>query len=270
MFVHLPIVLPAAGKFLSRLLLAGVATAVAQVEKKLPLPGEVFQVEGHTAFVIAPDRRTAGAPTPWVWYAPTLPNLPAQPEKWMFERFLQAGIAIAGIDARESYGSPDGCALYSALHRELTHRRGFSEKPVLLGRSRGGLMTLNWAVENPTKVAGFAGIYPVCNLASYPGLPKAAGAFHLTAARLEAELAQHNPLDRLAPLARARVPLFAIHGDVDTLVPLEANSGELEKRYRALGGTMTLIVPRGQGHTMWPGFFESEELVQFVVRHARP
>jgi hypothetical protein len=33
---------------------------------------------------------------------------------------------------------------------------------------------------------------------------------------------------------------------------------------------MTLIVPRDQGHNMWPGFFESEELVQFVVRHARP
>lgn len=270
MFLRLPIALPAPGKFLSHLLLAGVATAVAQVEKKLPLPGEVFQVEGHTAFVIAPDHKAAGEPTPWVWYAPTLPNLPAQPEKWMFERFLQAGIAIAGIDAGESYGSPDGCALYSALHRELTQRRGFSEKPVLLGRSRGGLMTLNWAVDNPTKVAGFAGIYPVCNLASYPGLPKAAGAFHLTAARLEAELTQHNPLDRLAPLARARVPLFAIHGDVDQLVPLEANSGEMEKRYRALGGTMTLIVPRGQGHNMWPGFFESEELVRFVVRHARP
>lgn len=188
----------------------------------------------------------------------------------MFERFLKAGIAIAGIDAGESYGSPDGCALYSALYRELTLRRGFSGKPVLLGRSRGGLMTLNWAVENPTKVAGFAGIYPVCSLTSYPGLPKAAGAFHLTPAQLETELTRHNPIDRLAPLARARVPLFAIHGDVDKLVPLEANSGEMEKRYRALGGTMTLIVPRDQGHNMWPGFFESEELVQFVVRHARP
>ena len=38
----------------------------------------------------------------------------------MFERFTQAGIAIAGIDVGESYGSPDGRALYSALLRR-TH-----------------------------------------------------------------------------------------------------------------------------------------------------
>jgi pimeloyl-ACP methyl ester carboxylesterase len=186
----------------------------------------------------------------------------------MFERFLHAGIAVAGIDVGESYGSPDGRALFSALYREMTARRGFAPQPVLLGRSRGGLMTLSWAAENPAKVAAFAGIYPVCNLASYPGLPKAAGAFRLTAEELGRELVQHNPLDRLAPLAAARVPLFAIHGDGDKIVPLEANSGAMARRYRALGGTLQLIVPPGQGHNMWPGFFECEELVAFVIHHA--
>ena len=64
------------------------------------------------------------------------------------------------------------------------------------------------------------------------------------------------------------MPLFAIHGDVDRLVPLEANSGLLRDRYTALGGEMTLLVPPGQGHSMWRGFFESGELVAFVLRHA--
>ena len=135
--------------------------------------------------------------------------------------------------------------------------------------SRGGLMTLAWAAENPDKVAAFAGIYPVCNLASYPGLTKAAPAYGLTPSELEARLADHNPIDRLAPLAKARVPLFAIHGDVDKIVPLEANSGLLKQRYTALGGTIELIVPPGQGHNMWRGFFECAELVTFVKTHAR-
>jgi hypothetical protein len=43
-----------------------------------------------------------------VWYAPTLPNLPGPEERWMFEKFRAAGIAVAGIDAGESYGSPAG------------------------------------------------------------------------------------------------------------------------------------------------------------------
>lgn len=236
-------------------------------QKSLPLSGEVFLVEGRTAFVILPPAKPADGPIPWVWYAPTLPNLPGDAEKWMFERFTRAGIAIAGIDVGESYGSPGGQALYSALYAQLTKKRGFAPKAVMLGRSRGGLMTLAWAVENADKVAGFAGIYPVCNVASYPGVARACGAYGMTVEELVARLAEHNPLDRLAALAKASVPLFAIHGDSDQVVPLEANSGEMRKRYEALGGQMQLVVPPGQGHNMWTGFFQCQELVDFVVAH---
>lgn len=237
--------------------------------KTLPLAGEVFQVQGHTAFVILPQTKSAGGPIPWVWYAPTLPNLPEGAEKWMFERFTQAGIAIAGIDVGESCGSPDGRALYSALYDELTKHRRFAPKAMLLGRSRGGLMALSWAAEHADKVAGFAGIYPVSNITSYPGIAQACGAYHLTADELSARLAEHNPIDRLAALAKAGVPLFAIHGDSDPTVPLDVNSGELRKRYEALGGHMRLIIPPGQGHNMWPGFFECQELVDFVVANVQ-
>jgi pimeloyl-ACP methyl ester carboxylesterase len=237
--------------------------------KVLPLPGQVFQVAGRTAFVIDPPTKPGEGRTPWVWYAPTLPGLPQAAETWMFQKFHDAGIAIAGIDVGESYGSPDGCKLFSSLHEELT-KRGYSSKPVLLGRSRGGLMALSWAADNPDKVGGFAGIYPVCNLASYPGLEKAAPAYGTTPDKLQQDLKTINPVDRLEPLAKAKVPLFAIHGDVDTVVPLEANSKLVETRYKAAGGQMTLIVPAGQGHNMWRGFFESEELVKFVIQNAKP
>jgi pimeloyl-ACP methyl ester carboxylesterase len=188
----------------------------------------------------------------------------------MFERFLAAGIAVAGIDVGESFGSPDGRKLFSEFYQHLTTKEGFSTKPILLGRSRGGLMTLGWAVDNPEKVGGFAGIYPVCNVASYPGVSQASGAYRLTPEELTAQLTKYNPVDQLQGLAKAKVPLFAIHGDVDQVVPLEANSGLVEKRYRTLGGEMQLVVPAGQGHNMWPGFFQSQELVDFVLRHAQP
>ncbi len=233
--------------------------------KSLPLPGDTFLVQGRPAFVIFPQAKPATEPIPWVWYAPTLPGLPGDEEKWMFERFTQAGSAIAGIDVGESYGSPDGRALYTAFYDELIKNRGFASKPVMLGRSRGGLMTLSWAEDNADKVAGFAGVYPVCNLASYPGAEKACDAYHLTVEELSTHLADYNPIDRLASLAKAGVPLFAIHGDSDTTVPLEANSGEMRKRYEALGGRMQLIVPPGQGHNMWTGFFQCQELVDFVL-----
>jgi pimeloyl-ACP methyl ester carboxylesterase len=251
-------------------LLLTISRTADAAEKQLPLPGEEFSVQGHAAFLIRARAPGNGKAKPWVWYAPTLPNLPGGAEKWMFEKFTEAGIAIAGIDVGESYGSPTGRALYSALYDELTTQRGYSRKPVMLGRSRGGLMTLCWAVENADKLAGFAGIYPVCSLTSYPGVAKAAPAYRMTSEELQTRLTEHSPVDRLAPLAKARVPLFAIHGDSDKVVPLEANSGLVKSRYDALGGSMQLIIPTGQGHNMWEGFFQCRELVAFVIRQAKP
>jgi len=239
-------------------------------KKDLPLAGKVFSVAGRTAFLIPAKADPTKKTRPWVWYAPTLPNLPAKEEKWMFEKFLEAGISVAGIDAGESYGSPRGNKLFTAFHSEMTDSLGYSAKPVLLGRSRGGLMTLSWAAANPDKVAGFAGIYPVCNLASYPGVAKAAGEYAMKPEELQAKLKEFNPVDRLAPLAKAGVPLFAIHGDVDKLVPLDANSGLMKERYAALGGRMELMVPKGQGHNMWSGFFQCQELVNFVANCCSP
>lgn len=44
----------------------------------------------------------------------------------------------------------------------------------------------------------------------------------------------------------------------------------MKQRCEELGGRMELIIPEGQGHSMWPGFFQSEELVAFVLRHSAP
>jgi len=237
-------------------------------EKRLPLKGEVFTIQKHTAFLILPDKPQAGKPIPWVWYAPTLRGLPANSEKWMFERFLKAGIAIGGVDVGESYGSPKGRAIYTALHEHLVKKRGLDKQACLLARSRGGLMLYCWAAENPDKVRCITGIYPVCNIASYPGLKRACGAYDLSAEELEAQLAKHNPIDRLKLLAKAKVPIFHIHGDQDRVVPLDKNSGLIKERYDKLGGSMMLEVVKGQGHNMWNGWFQSQALVDFVIKHA--
>jgi len=239
-------------------------------EKRLPLPGKVFEVEGRTAFLILPEKKqiTAGKPIPWVWYAPTLPRLPGKEENWMFEQFLAAGIAIAGIDVGESFGSPAGRKHYSALHKALTTEHGLAPKAVMLARSRGGLMLYSWAADHPDKVAGIAGVYPVCNIASYPGVKRAASAYGLDEAGLQAVLETHNPIDRLAPLAKAKVPLHHIHGDNDRVVPLDLNSGLLAERYKALGGPVTLEVVKDGGHDMKRHWFESQALVDFVIEQA--
>lgn len=227
-----------------------------------------LEVDGHPAFLMLPPERKM-EPIPWVLYAPTLGrDLPGKAEAWMFEQFLRAGIAIAGVDVGESFGSPQGRKTYNSLHRLLVEKHGLSPQACLLARSRGGLMLYAWAADHPQKVRCITGIYPVCNLSSYPGLEKASAAYGLTKDELAVHLAELNPIERLAPLAAAKIPLLHIHGDVDEVVPLETNSGLVAQRYRQLGGSIKLVVPKGQGHNMWPGFFQCQELVDFLIQQA--
>ena len=72
--------------------------------KQLILPGESFVVDGCPAFILLPPEEKRAMPQPWVMYAPTLPGLPDEHEKWMHEQFLAAGVAVAGIDIGEAYG----------------------------------------------------------------------------------------------------------------------------------------------------------------------
>lgn len=239
--------------------------------KKLILPGESFLVNGRPAFILLPPEDRRQTPQPWIMYAPTLPAYPDSHEKWMHEQFLQAGVAVAGIDVGEAYGSPEGQQHFTTLYRELTEDRGFASKVCLLGRSRGGLWVSSWAVRNSEKVSGLAGIYPVFDLRTYPGLNRAATAFHLTPEQLQAELSEHNPIEQTAVLAKARVPVFIIHGAEDKVVPLKENSAAVAECYRQAGAAdaLQLVVVEGQGHNFWPGFFRCQALVDFAVRQAK-
>jgi alpha-beta hydrolase superfamily lysophospholipase len=239
--------------------------------KDLILPGESFLVTERPAFVLLPEKDKRATPQPWVFYAPTLAGYPDSHEKWMHEQFLAAGVAVAGIDVGEAYGSPQGRELFSKLYDEVTTQRGFAKKPCMLGRSRGGLWVTSWASEHPDQVAGIAGIYPVFDFRTYPGLAQAAPAYDLSPKDLEARLAEFNPIERLAPLAKAKVPALFIHGDDDKVVPLKENSAEFAARYKAAGAeeSVTLIVAKGQGHNYWEGFFRCQELVDFTIARAR-
>jgi pimeloyl-ACP methyl ester carboxylesterase len=245
--------------------------AIAGPTPRLALPGENFAVEGRPAFIFLPPEARRTNPQPWIFYAPTLPGLPDEAERWMHEQFLAAGVAVAGVDVGEGYGSPKSRALFDALYRELTERRGFATKPCLFGRSRGGLWVSSWAIANPGRIAGIVGIYPVFDFRTYPGMTNAAPAYGLTPFELEARAAEFNPIARISVLARARVPVVLIHGDVDKVVPLKENSAELVRRYKEGGAEslVKLIVLEGQGHNYFEGFFHSQELVDFAIAQAR-
>ena len=233
-----------------------------------------FAVSGGNGFVIKPNHPSAGPLKPWVWYAPTFvkatPQMGRYPNAsldWLFTRLLDKGIWIAGVDVGESWGNARGRKAYTVFYKRVRKEYALSPHPCLLAQSRGGLMLYNWAVEHPRDVGCIAAIYPVTNLEGWPDLggEKIQRAYGTNEAQLRKHLSKNNPIDRLAPLARARVPIFHIHGDADKVVPLEQNSLDFARRYNDLGGKAEVEIVHGKGHEEVPEFFQSERLLDFIL-----
>jgi hypothetical protein len=102
--------------------------------------------------------------------------------------------------------------------------RGFSEKPVMSGDGAATGEVYVWAERNPDCISGIYGENPI----------------------MRASIAPVQPMDNLAPLAKSSVPILHVCGGLDP--NLESQTRETERRYRALGGELTVIVDEGKGH----------------------
>lgn len=229
---------------------------------------EDFKVADCDAFVIHPTKPAADGSKPWVWYAPTIGHHPSPGNAWLLTRLLDQGFYVAGIYAGETFANPRSREQFDAFYKHVTSTYGLAPKVTLLAQSRGGLNHYNFAANHPDRVLCIAGIFPVGDLRSFPSLKRAAPAYGIPPEALEQELSKHNPIERLAPIAAAKIPILHIHGDADKVVPLEKNSAVIHERYTALGGPMKLVVVPGKGHQNDAAFFESEEMLQFILKHA--
>lgn len=248
------------------LLLSLVAPAVLAGDA-LPKVAETFDVNGHKAYLYAAPNPAPGKP--WVWFAPTLKGLSLVTRKAYFEGFLNAGVSIAGCDLGEVRGAPASSAEFTKFYEEMV-KRGWSPKPILIGQSRGGLMMLGWAMRNPDKPQAFVGIYPVCNLGTW-GMKNTAvtlADYQLTEQEMRDRMKEFNPLDNLQVLADHKLPMFVVQGDSDKAVPHEENAKILQERYKSAGGSITVKLIPGEGHAATPSFFESPELLAFVLKQA--
>ena len=144
--------------------------------------------------------------------------------------------------------------------------------------SRGGLYCYNWAVAHPETVSSIYGDAPVCDFKSWPGgKGKSKGSKGDWALVLkcygfkdEAEALAYklNPVDNLAPLAKAGIPILHVVGQADVTVPVAENTDLVEQRYKALGGTIEVIRKPGVDHH--PHSLDNPEpIVNFILSHAK-
>jgi len=121
---------------------------------------------------------------------------------------------------------------------------GFSKKPAMEGTGAMGGEIYAWAIANPDKVS--------CIYARNPSM--------------HSLMSKSAPIDNLAPLAKAGVPILHDCGSLDPW--LNEQTRAVERRYKELGGQIAVIVREGEGHfPLAPK--DPKAAVDFILSHQR-
>ncbi len=196
-------------------------------------------------------------------------------ERCAAPQLLAAGFYHVHIQVGNTFGSPAALRHFDAFYEVLT-KAGLAKRGTLIGLSRGGLYAYRWAAQHPERVNVIYGDAPVCDFKSWPGgKGSGKGSPDDWAALIkcygfkdedEALAYQENPIDRLEPLARARIAIIHVVGDADDAVPVAENTAIVEERYRKLGGEIRVIHKPGVGHHPH-GLDDCTPVVDWVKRH---
>lgn len=231
---------------------------------------ERFVLEGRDCIVVQPEAPTRS--NPWIWRTEFFGAFPA-----LDLDLLKAGFRVAYINVENMYGAPIGMRHMDAFYAHMVHAFGLSPRCVLEGFSRGGLFALNWAALNPRSVACLYLDAPVCDFKSWPaGRGRAKGSaddwqrlkqvYGFTEAQALAY--PSNPVDSLASIAAAGIPIIGVYGEADEDLPPEENILLLQERYLALGGDIMVIAKPGIGHHPH-SLADPTPLSSFILSHVR-
>ena len=228
----------------------------------------IFRLDGRTCYIVDPKKDAPGKP--WLWRARFWGHRPE-----VDIALLAQGYHLVYMDAAEMLGNDKAVTDWNDFYKLLTTVHGLNKKTELEGMSRGGLYVYAWAEQNPEKVAAIYADAPVCDIKSWPlalrkGPPDTeswnmvvkAFDFHDVS---DAIAYRGNPIDDLEPLAKAHVPLLHVVGDADQIVPLAENTRVLEERYKALGGSIKIIVKHGVGHVH--GLDDPTPIIDFLLEN---
>lgn len=228
-----------------------------------------FSVSGRPSWLVVP--REAAPGRPWIWRTEFFGHEP-QGDLALLEK----GWHVAYTNLTNQYGAPIATNHMAVFREAMMREFQLNPKVVLEGFSRGGLFALNYAALHPDHIASLYLDAPVCDFKSWPGgFGKGKGsardwtwckmAYGLASDR-EARAYRLNPVDNLADLAAAKVPILSIVGDADQVVPLAENSALVKERYEKLGGSMEMIVKPGCDHHPH-SLHDPAPIVEFVLKH---
>jgi hypothetical protein len=179
-----------------------------------------------------------------------VPQRPAPGKPWVFHpSFLERDSTVALALLANGYhlvlppisGSGAVQAKWDEVY-QLMVDNGFSKKVVMEGTGAKAGESYAWAIANPEKVSAIYARNPL----------------------LTSNMSKSPPIDNLAPLAKAGVPILHDCGSLDPW--LMSQTRVAEKRYKKLGGKFTVLLTEGEGH--FPlSRKDPKPVVDFILSH---
>ncbi len=223
-----------------------------------------FVYNGHQSIVVCPDSAATGRP--WIWRPAFFGAFPS-----VDKALLKEGFHVAYYDMTHRYGSPQAVEEGRLFYNYVCNTYSLSSKVTLEGISRGGYYAMNWAIAYPNSVACIYLDNPVCDIFSWPDEKKRPELWSDFLKEWKLPVADKvsfkgNPLDNLKALAEQHVPILAVCGDSDRVVPFRENMALLRDRYQQLGAPVELIIKPGADHH--PHSLDNPEpIVDFILRN---
>ena len=228
---------------------------------------EEFRFKGKDAKIVLPKAESNGQ---WIWRARFWGHEP-QTDKAL----LDHGFHLVYIDVSDLFGNQEAVELWNSFYKHCKEKYDLSQKVVLEGMSRGGLIIYNWAAQNTEKVACIYADAPVCDIKSWPGgLYNGLGSKKdwetcLKAHQLDTQSVleyEDIPLFTSARVAKAQIPVLHVYGTADEVVPHKENTLLLAKTFEENGGKIILIPKEGVGHH--PHSLEDpKQIVDFILEN---
>lgn len=209
-----------------------------------------FEFEGRNCILCIPDNPRADKRVLWraeFFYA--FENCDVE--------MFKMGYYRAYIGVSNMFGSPAAVEIMKKFHDFLVSEFGLCDRMILVGLSRGGLYSVNYAATYPDDIMALYLDAPVMSVANWPfGKGKternetevgyALEAFGMTEEEIFA--AKLQPLDNVEKVAKAGIPIVLVCGDADTIVDHLDNAEAFLDKFKALDGKYEYYVKHGCGH----------------------
>ena len=230
--------------------------------------GYEYDNNGVKYYIVKPHHTAKG--NPWIWRARFWGHEPQ-----VDIDLLEQGFHLTYCDVAELFGSPKAVERWNEFYA-LAVKAGLNQKAVLEGMSRGGLIIYNWAAKNPKKVACIYGDAPVMDIKSWPlnwgdcldenkrSMSLLLEAYGFANAE-EAMAWNKNPLNHARKLAKAKIPMIHVVGDIDEGVPVAENTAIFEREVAKYGHSVHVIHKPNVGHHPH-SLNNPEKIVSFILK----